>query len=420
MLQHTKFYDLMGVQPDATPEQLKKAYRKKALELHPDKRGNSPEAQEEFTTMKHAYDVLSDPHQREIYDATGEEGLKMMNGFGEMNAEQMMAAAVSALSSMGSGSKCTILLGVALICCLLLLMPIFLCLRADHTVDWSWIQVFIPMWIFDGLYLCSACCSLGSKDDDSSDNDDTSSSKATAYTRVLSKSLMLLKALLFVTCQIFIAMKLQGTVDWSCVTVLVPYFVLESLLLVEKILVGWTLASSMPDATPWLVASVVYSSVHTVLRLIFAVLVGLKVDDTLSSSWGLVFLPVWIAIGLSLWSTIRGIQSAARLAEDDQVDWRSLVCIGVGWVIFLSPFIVLAFRLEDSFSSMYVLLPWFILAGGLLLVLGFCLCCVLRVPQEDSDEGAAAAAATAAAAEGNNAQERHDQDVYHVVDDTKV
>ncbi|KAG9401119.1 hypothetical protein AC1031_009877 [Aphanomyces cochlioides] len=310
---------------------------------------------------------------------------------------------------------------------------VFLCLRADHTVDWSWIQVFIPMWIFDGLYLCSACCSLGSKGDDSSDNDDASSSKATAYTRVLSKrfpccncwiltspcSLMLLKALLFVTCQIFIAMKLQGTVDWSCVTVLVPYFVLESLLLVEKILVGWTLASSMPDATPWLVASVVYSCVHTVLRLIFAVLVGLKVDDALSSSWGLVFLPVWIAIGLSLWSTIRGIQAAARLAEDNQVDWRSLICIGFGWVIFLSPFIVLAFRLEGSFSSMYVLLPWFVLAGGLLLVLGFCLCCVLRVPQEDSDEGAAAAEA-AAAAEGNNAQERHDQDVYHVVDDTKV
>jgi curved DNA-binding protein CbpA len=62
------YYDLLGVAPDATPEQLKKAYRKKALQLHPDKRGNTPEAQDEFTRMKQAYDVLNDPQKREIYD----------------------------------------------------------------------------------------------------------------------------------------------------------------------------------------------------------------------------------------------------------------------------------------------------------------------------------------------------------------
>lgn len=43
----TAYYDLMGIEPDATPEQIRKAYRKKALQLHPDKRGNTPEAQEE-------------------------------------------------------------------------------------------------------------------------------------------------------------------------------------------------------------------------------------------------------------------------------------------------------------------------------------------------------------------------------------
>jgi curved DNA-binding protein CbpA len=43
----TDFYNIMGIEPDATPEQIKKAYRKKALQLHPDKRGNTPEAQEE-------------------------------------------------------------------------------------------------------------------------------------------------------------------------------------------------------------------------------------------------------------------------------------------------------------------------------------------------------------------------------------
>ena len=41
------YYNVMGVGADATPEELKKAYRRKALKLHPDKRGNTPEAQDE-------------------------------------------------------------------------------------------------------------------------------------------------------------------------------------------------------------------------------------------------------------------------------------------------------------------------------------------------------------------------------------
>lgn len=40
------YYDLLGIESDATPEQIKKAYRRKALQLHPDKCGNTPEAQD--------------------------------------------------------------------------------------------------------------------------------------------------------------------------------------------------------------------------------------------------------------------------------------------------------------------------------------------------------------------------------------
>lgn len=43
----TTYYDLMGIATDATAEEIRKAYRRKALQLHPDKRGNTPEAQEE-------------------------------------------------------------------------------------------------------------------------------------------------------------------------------------------------------------------------------------------------------------------------------------------------------------------------------------------------------------------------------------
>eukprot|EP00237_Pycnococcus_provasolii_P014122 CAMPEP_0205961352 /NCGR_PEP_ID=MMETSP1459-20131121/66491_1 /ASSEMBLY_ACC=CAM_ASM_001120 /TAXON_ID=41880 /ORGANISM="Pycnococcus provasolii, Strain RCC931" /LENGTH=68 /DNA_ID=CAMNT_0053334057 /DNA_START=29 /DNA_END=232 /DNA_ORIENTATION=- len=60
----TKFYDLLNVTPTATPEEIKKAYRKAAIKNHPDK-GGDPEKFKEIST---AYDVLQDAEKREIYD----------------------------------------------------------------------------------------------------------------------------------------------------------------------------------------------------------------------------------------------------------------------------------------------------------------------------------------------------------------
>lgn len=60
-------YDVLGVDRAATPEEIKKAYRKLARELHPDV-NPSEDAAERFKLVTHAYDVLSDPDQRERYD----------------------------------------------------------------------------------------------------------------------------------------------------------------------------------------------------------------------------------------------------------------------------------------------------------------------------------------------------------------
>ena len=65
-------YDRLGVDRSCTAAQLQKAYRKEALKCHPDKQGGNEAA---FKELSHAYEILSDPEKRELYDRYGEAGL---------------------------------------------------------------------------------------------------------------------------------------------------------------------------------------------------------------------------------------------------------------------------------------------------------------------------------------------------------
>lgn len=74
----SRYYELLGVNKEATADELKKAHRKLALKLHPDKGGDP----DKFKEINEAYDVLKDPEKRRIYDEYGEEALKEGMGSG--------------------------------------------------------------------------------------------------------------------------------------------------------------------------------------------------------------------------------------------------------------------------------------------------------------------------------------------------
>jgi DnaJ family protein B protein 11 len=76
------FYKILGVPKNANLNQIKKAYRKLAKELHPDKNQDDPVSNEKFQDLGAAYEVLSDPEKRKIYDRSGEEGVNKMGGGG--------------------------------------------------------------------------------------------------------------------------------------------------------------------------------------------------------------------------------------------------------------------------------------------------------------------------------------------------
>lgn len=69
-------YGVLGVPKDADANTIKKTYRKLAKDLHPDKNPGNAKAEDRFKTVNHAFDVLSDPKKRALYDEFGEDGLR--------------------------------------------------------------------------------------------------------------------------------------------------------------------------------------------------------------------------------------------------------------------------------------------------------------------------------------------------------
>lgn len=83
------YYEVLEVAKNASADEIKKAYRKKAIQYHPDKNPGDKEAEEKFKEAAEAYEVLSDPDKRSRYDQFGHQGVGGAAGGGGFGAGGM-------------------------------------------------------------------------------------------------------------------------------------------------------------------------------------------------------------------------------------------------------------------------------------------------------------------------------------------
>lgn len=368
MSDSTRLYNSLGVEKDATAAEVRRAYRKLALKYHPDKNVGDQDAEEKFKEINAAHEVLSDPEKRKLYDIFGEPGLKMA---GEMPPE-LLAMGIKVLAG-----------GCLCVSGLLLLFPVFMALRLDHTVSWAWSVVFIPIWLLDAVSLFFSFAILKAQSDASQGQMESSSS---LFTRIMGAS----RIWCFVLFTIFLVLQLDGVVSWSWTLVLSPWFPLEVVTMVFTLRqIQTVLAEVSMRISSLEKCNLLFSGVRSsVCRLIFVAMLILRLNGSIDWAWWVILCPLYMPDILFIFTDAHiGYHSLKGERDPQEKIQRQAILsmtlfLSVVYAVIISTFIGLLSIYLTNTDTGYegiamgvVLLPIFITLG-ITLSCGACLCCM--------------------------------------------
>ncbi len=346
------YYELLGVDAKASPEEIKRAYKKQSLQLHPDKLAQrgvtiTPELQAQFTRMKEAYETLIDPYKRETYDAIGERGLKWTEEPFSIDPQEL--AHNFATSSVYDRMKIFLIFVLAAVA--VLILPILICWHVDHGDRGLWLATLIPLWLWNGLiiFYYSRLILLGPITRPDSIPEAEWVDPLPMEKRIMS----LVNHLLLVAFEFLIALKLDDLIAAPWSVLFFPVVVFEVLHLVKK----WPLARMRVVTVADLEAalgkpfaqftalekeliakrySVVSSSdcpeyelanklrakarhdiVKSLCRLLFMALLLYQLDVVNSNAnWWFIFTPFWLMTAAMCYSNYQAFDAVQRFAME--------------------------------------------------------------------------------------------------------
>lgn len=218
------YYSTLGLQKSCKQEEIRKAYKKKSLQYHPDKvaqfaRSNnkSPaEIQADFVKIKEAYETLSDVNKRNAYDVLGPHGGKMFNAYQDTESFVDPNQIMMNLATASFVNKTKLFILVSLLVSIVLLGPILICIKADTAfngnegalTDIDWVFILIPLWVLNFLFLMLS---------------------------IISEAWFLtLKIICITVLEVFLALKWDGALSWDYIFVLIPLILHQLLSLVDS------------------------------------------------------------------------------------------------------------------------------------------------------------------------------------------
>lgn len=325
------YYKLLGVERDASPEELKRAYKRQSLAMHPDKLAQrgvavTPESQAKFTRMKECYETLSDPHKRETYDAVGARGMRWMDEPFSIDPSEL--ASNFAKSSLLDRSK---IFGIFVaIAIAVFILPFLICLHVDGIFgpDASWFATLSPLWLWDAflLFYHSRVIMMGPI----LRPDHIPESEWVDPLPMRKRIFSLIRFVLIVIFQILVALKLDGIISVLWTVVFLPLYVWEVTNLwkrlplakmrivtvedleaalgkpfseftqTEKELIGqrYSVVSSTNspdfDVAQKLKSRARQDILKSLFRIAFGTVLLVQLDGGFDWSWWLVFMPFWI------------------------------------------------------------------------------------------------------------------------------
>ena len=363
-----RLYAVLEVEPTATPQEIKRAYRKLALQYHPDKAGPSGEAK--FKQINEAHAVLSDPQKKKLYDRFGERGLEAGSGeftgplMQELGLHFMILMAILMTFLFVTGAIITLAQVTA---------------RIDGRMHWTWGACFWAMWVFWAVVVIATLGFVIT----SARNKMRDKENSTVSWRTFLIPVQVLCNFLFWS--FFVGNLDHHKMTWS--EVVAPFIV------GEVIGVGISLKSAFPgkirrrfaenygleDAPAWAVYLASAHSWNTLLvKILLAVLIAEKASGSITASWFAVLIPLYglAFTGLiNAWAELSMMVASGTMEPGQRCSnfFTQLLFVAMN----LTAVLLLADKAEGGTRTMGVcLIPiWIELVGALL---GLCCgCCVL-------------------------------------------